>query len=194
MSTTTQNETVVAAFHTAEEAQRAVHRLKEAGFTEEQIGVVSPGEHDSLSDETQGSEAGEGAAAGAATGLGVGAIWGLGIVAGMLPALGPVIAGGALAAVAASAAGTAAVGGLVGALVGLGVSEEEAGYYHEQFESGRTIVTVQAGAARHAEARGLLDGFNAYDYSRRDTEFATNAGAARRQNAEGQLVDRQPVR
>ncbi len=187
-------ETVVAAFHSPHEAQQAIHRLKEAGFTDQQIGVVSPGEDGTLPDQTQDTEASEGAAAGAATGLGVGALWGLGIVGGMLPAIGPVIAGGALAAIAASAAGTAAVGGVVGALVGLGVSEDEADYYHGEFKSGRTIVTVQTEASRHAEVRGLLDGFNAYDYDRRDTEFATNPTAAKRQNADGQLVARETVR
>jgi hypothetical protein len=48
--------------------------------------------------------------------------------AGVLPAIGPVIAGGLLAAVAASAAAGAAAGGIVGALIGLGIPEEEARY------------------------------------------------------------------
>ncbi len=63
------------------------------------------------------------ATAGAVGGLGAGALWGRGIVASALPAIGPVIAGGALAA---SAIGTSTAGGLIGALIGLGIPDEEA--------------------------------------------------------------------
>jgi outer membrane lipoprotein SlyB len=61
----------------------------------------------------------------------------------VLPAIGPVIAGGLLAAIAASAGVGAAAGAIVGSLVGLGVSDEEAAYYDEEFRKGRTIVVVQ---------------------------------------------------
>lgn len=198
MSTSTNTETVVAAFHTPGDAQAAIRRLKEAGFTDEQIGVVSQGDGGEVTHGEDGaralddsaSEASGGAAVGAATGLGVGALWGLGIVGGMLPAIGPVIAGGALAAIAASAAGTAAVGGVIGALVGMGVSDEEAEYYQHQFESGRTLVTVRTGHERHDEVRGLLDGFNAYDYERRESDYAINPSAEKRMNANGEWVTR----
>ncbi|MFH5803965.1 hypothetical protein ACG2DA_07915, partial [Alienimonas sp. DA493] len=118
------------------------------------------------------------------------ALWGLGIVAGALPAIGPVIAGGALAAVAASAAGTAAAGGLIGALVGWGIPEEEAKYYHNEFERGRTIVTVKCGEDRWDQAHRILDQTNAFDYHRRETEHATNPTAAQRYNYEGETVER----
>ena len=132
-----------ACFIPTAEAQRAVNELKAAGFTDDQIGVASRDREGTFEEQNEETMAEEGAVAGAATGLGAGALWGLGIVAGALPAIGPVIAGGALAAVAASAAGAAAAGGLVGALVGWGIPEEEANYYHSEFESGRTIVTRQ---------------------------------------------------
>jgi hypothetical protein len=73
----------------------------------------------------------------------------------MLPAIGPVIAGGLLASVVASVAGGAAVGGLIGAMVGMGMTEEDAYYYQSQFHEGRTIVTVRVGA-RYEEARRVL--------------------------------------
>lgn len=191
---TTDQGTVTGVFHSHAEAQKAVRDLKAAGFTDDQIGVVSRHEDAAVartgdSDETMAEE---GAAIGAATGLGAGALWGLGIVAGVLPAIGPVIAGGALAAIAASAAGTAVAGGLVGALIGLGVPEEEAEYYHSEFERGRTIVTVRAGA-KSAEARRILDQTNAYDYARRDSEYASNPRAANRIDMDGKLVARKEV-
>ncbi len=137
----------IGVFNSQAEAQAAVNDLRALGFTESQIGVAY--KHDSLnnaSDMTATEEnAGGGAATGAAVGLGAGALWGLGILAGVLPAIGPVIAGGTLAALAASAATGAAAGGLGGALVGLGVSNDDVKYYDSEFASGRVIVTVEAG-------------------------------------------------
>ena len=189
----TARDTVVGVFHSHAEAQRAVNQLKDAGFDDDQIGIASQDQEGTYAEQTEETMAEEGAVAGAATGLGAGALWGLGIVAGALPAIGPVIAGGALAAVAASAAGAAAAGGVVGALIGLGIPEEEAEYYNREFESGRTIVTVKCGAARYEEAHQILDQSNAYDYHRRETEHATNAQATQRHDYEGKMVAREEV-
>lgn len=167
-------ETVVGVFRSQSEAQQAVRELRAAGFGEDQIWIASQhteGSHTVAGDDV-GNQSGTGAVAGATAGLGAGALWGLGIVAGVLPAIGPVIAGGALAAIAASAAGTAVAGGLAGALIGLGIPEEEAGYYHKEFEQGRTVVTVKAMGASYDTARTIMDRYNAYDYSRRDTVHA----------------------
>ena len=185
-------ETVVGVFHTQAEAQAAVRDLKAAGFTDGQIGIAAQDREGSYSNQTSGTMAEEGAVAGAATGLGAGALWGLGIVAGVLPAIGPVIAGGALAAIAASAAGTAIAGGLVGGLIGLGLPEEEADYYHREFESGRTIVTVRAGQDWERAVR-ILDAANSYDYDRRESDFAANAAATERLDYNGNLVPRRDL-
>jgi hypothetical protein len=109
------------------------------------------------------SYAGEGALAGAATGAGIGALWGLGILAGVLPAIGPAIAGGTLAVLLSSAAVGAAAAGIAGALIGMGISKEEAEYYEGEVRSGRTLVTVRADA-RFKEAQSILTRFGGYDY------------------------------
>lgn len=192
--TDTKREAVVAAFHSHAEAEQAVRELKENGFTEEQIGVASQDPEGRYQPQTEeGSKAEEGATTGAAVGLGAGALWGLGIAAGVLPAIGPVIAGGTLAAIIASAAGTAVAGGLIGALVGYGIPEEEAEFYHRELEQGRTIVTVKASGVEAERARRILDQANAYDFERRETEFARNPEAQERMDAEGRLVARQEV-
>ena len=189
---TTKRDTVVGVFHSPHEAQKAVRDLKAAGFKDDQIGVASKDHEGTYAEQTEGNKAGKGAAVGAATGLGAGALWGLGIVAGLLPAVGPVIAGGALAAVAASAAGTGAAGGIVGALVGMGIPEEEAKYYEGEFGRGRTVVTVHA-AKRHDEIRRLLDQSNAYDYQRRTDAYAKESTAKQRMDADGKMVARKEV-
>lgn len=172
---TAKHATVVGVFESQELAQRAVSELKRRGFTESQIGVAGRNyDHDAGSrtrrlegvDESDESYAAEGATAGLATGAGVGALWGLGIIAGVLPAIGPAIAGGTLAAMLSSAAAGAATAGLAGGLIGMGMSKDEADYYQSEFQSGRTIVTVNA-AGKEAEARQVFSALGAYDMETR---------------------------
>ena len=80
------------------------------------------------------------------TGAVVGGI--LGGVAGvtaaiLIPGLGPAIAGGILTTVGGAALG-AATGGLIVMLTRMGVPEEEAQTYNQEFQAGRIIVIVQA--------------------------------------------------
>ncbi|HEV7282341.1 MAG TPA: YsnF/AvaK domain-containing protein [Pirellulaceae bacterium] len=178
MTTRDMQRTAVGVFEDRTKAQHAIQELKRMGFTDQQIGVASQGEHKNelvhANHDEHGNHAGAGAAAGVAGGLGVGALWGLGIIAGVLPAIGPVIAGGVLASIAASAAAGAAAGGLVGALVGMGVPNDEAEYYENEFRQGRTIVTVQSGD-RFDEVRGVMRRFGAYDMSNRHEARETTA-------------------
>ena len=140
--------TIVGVFATPQEAQRAVMDLKSAGFSPEQIGVLSRNDEGKVVGKqfTEGTEAATGAAAGVAAGASVGALWGLGILAGVLPGIGPAIAGGTLGILLSSAMAGAAAAGIAGVLIGLGVPEEEAAFYESEFKSGRTLVTVKAGA------------------------------------------------
>lgn len=170
--------TVVGVFSDHQQAQQAVNELRRLGFGEDQIGVAHRDSGtdvatrtDEVGDETYASE---GTAAGLATGAGVGALWGLGIIAGVLPAIGPAIAGGTLAAILSSAAAGAAAAGLGGALIGLGLSKEEADYYNTEFEAGRTVVTVSA-PGREQEAEAVLRQFGSYDISHKDDVTSTAA-------------------
>jgi uncharacterized protein (TIGR02271 family) len=152
--------TVIAIFDDRARAQSAIEQLKRAGFTEREIGVTArdgdTGSAEVLRDGGgKETHAKEGAITGLAAGAGVGALWGLGILAGVLPAIGPAIAGGTLAAILSSAAAGAATAGLAGTLIGLGIPEDEAKYYEEEFRAGRTVVTVQA-MGREAEAQSIL--------------------------------------
>lgn len=193
-----QHGTVVGVFHNEEDARKAVRALKDAGFTESQIGVAGSTRGDTkklvADDSEEGSYAGEGALAGAATGAGIGALWGLGILAGALPAIGPAIAGGTLVAILSSAAAGAAAVGLAGALVGMGFSKEEAEYYESELKAGRIIVTVNA-AARRTEALAILNRFGGYDMSTRGTQTSvlrdTSASTTRTGAAAGTVQARE---
>ena len=172
-----QRSVVVGVFQDRSRAQQAVQELRNVGFSEDHIGVVTRDETTGKTKTAKGdgSYAGEGAAIGAAAGAGVGALWALGIAAGLLPGIGPaIIGGGMLASLLASAATGAAVAGIVGALVGLGIPEEEAKYYESEVHAGRTLVTVRADG-RYDEALAILRRYGAYDASTRGTATATGA-------------------
>jgi hypothetical protein len=186
-----QRTTVVGVFDDRLQADRAVDELRRAGFRDDQIGVAmrydAAGDmagDATIVDSTAADEtrAGTGAIAGALGGLGLGALAGLGVLSGVIPVVGPAIAGGTLGVILSNAAVGAGVGGLVGALVGAGIPEDEAQYYHGEFEAGRTIVTVRADG-RADDAMAILRRYGAYDMSNRPD----HAGAAAR--AASQPVD-----
>jgi len=181
-----QKSTIVGVFDDRLQADRAVDELRRAGFRDDQIGVAM--RYDAGSDmagdattadttDAGDSRAGTGAIAGVLGGLGLGALAGLGVLSGVIPVIGPAIAGGTLGIILSNAAIGAGVGGLVGALVGAGVPEDEAQYYHSEFEAGRTIVTVRADS-RAEDAMAIFRRHGAYDMSTRPGYSGTAATAA----------------
>jgi len=178
MATMTQT-TVVGVFHDEQRAQEAVRALRQAGFRENQISVLGQ-HHDHDGNATDaGDHTGTGALAGAATGAGVAALWSLGITFGVVPVIGPILAAGPIAAALLSAAGGAAAGGIVGALVGMGIPEDEASYYEGEIKSGRVLVTVHADG-RDAEAWSILERHGAYRHGTAATENAGSRGTETR--------------
>ncbi len=156
--TTATSGTVVGLFHNQADAERAIQRLKDEGFSEDQIGVaIKDRERQQDLIEGTGTQAAEGAATGALGGGVLGGVIGLlaGVGALAIPGVGPIIAGGTLASTRAGAGIGAAAGGLLGALVGMGVPEEDAQHFDKAFRAGGTLVTVNAGA-RADEARNCL--------------------------------------
>jgi hypothetical protein len=137
--------TVVGVFTRAADAKKAFSELRASGFTDEHLGVV--GRDDDVRKEITGKPEGNavaGAATGVAAGAGIGLLWGLGVAANLIPAIGPVIAGGTFAALAASAAAGAATAGIAGALIGWGIPKEDAAHYENEVKAGRILVTVRA--------------------------------------------------
>lgn len=170
--------TVVGVFKDRGKAQEAVRALRQAGFREEQISIVGRN-HDNAGEGTttgEGTHAAAGAATGAAAGAGIAALWSLGITFGVLPVIGPILAAGPIAAALLSAAGGAAAGGVLGALVGMGIPEEDAKYYEGEVHSGNVLVTVRADG-RYDEAWNILLRHGAYN-RQTSTGAATTSSAA----------------
>lgn len=155
---------VIGIFTERAQAECAEKELRRAGFKENQLGVAmrDEGNRDARAEGgEQGNKAGEGATKGLVTGGVVGGL--LAAAAAMLlPGVGPVLAGGILATMVAGAATGAVAGGVLGSLVGLGIPEEEARYYEQQFEAGRIIMTARANG-RHEEATRILRSCGSYD-------------------------------
>ncbi len=149
--------TVVGVFDDRAAAEQAVNALEEAGFRGGEIGFVIRGSdavQGGMMTDAQGAKDRVGAVAGALTGGMVGGMMAAAIAV-MLPGVGPVLAGGVLASFFGGAVAGTAVGGILGALTGLGMSEEEARFYEKAFTSGRALVAVKAGF-RRAEATRIL--------------------------------------
>lgn len=160
--------TVIGVFEDTSDAIQAVRALRDAGFEDARIGIVSKDvqttrEKFGLSDDPTHSKWEQGTAIGAAAGGATGLGLGMAVAAGLMPPLGPILAGGTLLALLASAGTGAAVGTVVGGLAGLGVSEEDAGYYDREVQGGRTLVTVQADG-RGREASDVMQRYGAIDH------------------------------
>ena len=160
--------TMVGVFHHRGDAERAIAALKEAGYRDDQIGLVGKdangkivdrdGDVDTPAEEGGAIGGGIGALGGAAVGTSLAAA---GIVAGVIPVVGPALVLGTLGTVLLTAYGGAAAGGLVGALVGWGVSEEDARFYESEVQAGRFVVTVECGQGD--DARDIIHRHGGFD-------------------------------
>ncbi len=193
----TTGRTVVGMFTQRAHAEAAIRELKDAGFTEDQIGVAMQDEQEQrgLAADT-GTQAADGAATGALSGGVVGGIMGL-LGSLLIPGIGPIVAGGVLASTLAGAGIGAATGGLIGALASLGVPEEDARHFDLGLRSGGILVTVSAGDQtgtalaildRHEMDLGPTRGQHLRPRDRESTENVAAPGMSRGSAWEG--VDR----
>ncbi len=149
-------------FHTPEQAAVAVSRLHtDFSIPSDAISYLYKDTDGTVQKSSEGdveSAPVEGAKTGATIGSVIGAGLGIAAVVGLIPIIGPVFAagpliaalgfgGGAVATTAVGALTGAAAGGLVGALINLGIDEEEAKIYEEKITSGNVLVAVHADGA-----------------------------------------------
>ena len=139
-------ETVAALFRSRLEAEEGLRKLKEAGFGDEQVSVVTPRVG-------RRGHYGMKVLAGVVVGTLVGAIVGA-FVSGMVPGVKPLIAGQILATFLFAAVTGAATGGVAGALLSMAASGDTTLYYDEEVESGRVLVSVAG--PRLVEARQIM--------------------------------------
>jgi hypothetical protein len=149
---------IIGLFPDPDDAAQAIRQLKDAGFTNEEIGVIVPNVGPEgkplVVDEDLDVEA-SAVKTGAATGGIVGGLLGL-IGSLLIPGLGAVTLGGILASTLLGVGAGAVTGGLIGLLVGMGASQMEAEYFDRGVRAGGTLLIVQPAPARAVDARSVL--------------------------------------
>src|ERR1700688_729892 len=154
-------------YHNANQAERVVDRLREVGFSNDDISVLlqdNQGSKDFAHEKN--TKAPEGTTTGVTTGGVIGGTLGLlvGIGALAIPGLGPFIAAGPIMASLAGLGVGGAVGGLIGALVGMGIPEYEAKRYEGRVKDGGVLLSVHCDTSeRIARAKDLLKHTGAQD-------------------------------
>ena len=154
--TTHRPRTAAATFDSRDQAERAVDRLRQAGFSNEQIGWAMRHQDAPEGTTDVSDDVAKGVGTGAVAGGALGAAGAAAAMA-LIPGIGPFLAGGYLGTILIAAGGGAAAGGLLGGLTGMGMDEAEAKHYDEQFRAGRVVVTVNAGDRYTAAADILRD-------------------------------------
>jgi hypothetical protein len=153
---------ITGTFYKKEDADNAVRRLHDLGYTDGEISVMmSPETHDRHFSIERGTKTGEGAAAGGAIGGAITAIAaGLTAVGGIATvgtggAAFPLVVGPLAAALAGLGAG-GLVGGIIGALVGTGIPEMRAREIETELRRGGIVVGVTPRAAQRERVAEVL--------------------------------------
>lgn len=188
------NKTMIAVFDDRAHARQAVEALFESGFTHQEVSLmannaageesIDPYRHPgaaAIADTTtttttvvednrlEGHASTKGVAVGGVLGGLAGLLLGLGSLA--VPGVGPAIAAGPIATMLVGAAGGAAIGGLVGAMMELGVPEEDAHTYSEAIRRGGTIVAVTGPESKIETVAAIFRRFHPIDLKKRSESW-----------------------
>ncbi|MEQ1754427.1 MAG: general stress protein [Micropepsaceae bacterium] len=171
--------TVTGLFNTPEDASDAVAELKARGVASQEISIVTnkvEGQADQLdaTDRTvdnsmAGTGATDGALIGGVVGGGAGLLAGLGTI--IIPGIGPLLGVGWLVSTAIGTALGASGGGLVGALVGAGVSKEDATVYVDRIRGGGTLVSVRVADDEVSTIEHIMSKYKGLDHDHKNTPF-----------------------
>ncbi|GAU79183.1 general stress protein [Fusibacter sp. 3D3] len=142
---------LVGIFESENEAINVIKRLKEIGYSEDEITVIAKDKDkmDRLEDETDidtknhgdSDEVGVGAAIGGVLGGLVAALPALGLLA--IPGVGPILAAGPIVSILGGVIAGGVAGGLIGGLVELGVDKQDAEAYEKQIKQGKIVIFVK---------------------------------------------------
>jgi hypothetical protein len=177
----TQGYIAIGVFREPEQARSAIEELRRAGYSDDEIGYLTRADT-AGPDATTGAFVAEGAVEGGLVGGLIGAT-----IALLVPGFGPLIAGGVMAGLLISASLGAAAGSILGALVSIGIPEEEARHYERELEAGRTVITVKAQSG-YSDALQILRRSGALHAMTRFCEF--NAGPPLRPYGSSEPGDR----
>jgi hypothetical protein len=147
---------VVAVFDHLPQAEHAIQDLWVVGFPHDHIDMItgSEGQTGATPRFEWQKEAADGAVIGSVAGATAGAVAGA-LASILIPGLGTVLGGGLLVAILGGSALGAAGGTFLGPFIALQMSSDEAHYFANEVDEGRTVVLVQT-EDRSAEAVAIF--------------------------------------
>ncbi|WP_217594011.1 general stress protein [Cohnella sp. GbtcB17] len=157
---------VVGTFRNEQDVIGAIEALKAAGWSKDDISVVShKREAVHHVDTVTGTNSAEGMVTGGVAGAFLGGTAGLLATAGLLfiPGLGPLLAAGPIATVIAGAAVGGSTGTLIGGLVGLGIPDREAEIYKTLVEQDHLLVIVKASGEERSRVESIFQAYGAIE-------------------------------
>lgn len=165
-------QTVIGAYETTAQAERASQDLVNAGVAWDDISLITNnegGRYAPITETTTTAETahdvGHDAKVGATWGAGVGFL--LGLTGFMIPGLGWIAGAGWLMGTILGAGTGALVGGLVGVLTNVGVPHEDAVRYENAVRSGHVLLAVRASDDRAQAIANILNADGAVNIDRR---------------------------
>jgi hypothetical protein len=186
------NTAVFGIYKNSMQAELAVNRLLEAGFSNNDISVLMPDAQSSKEfAHEKNTKAPEGTTTGVATGGAVGGALGLlaGIGALAIPGVGPFIAAGPIMGALAGLGVGGAVGGLVGALVGMGIPEYEAKRYEGHVKNGGVLLSVHCDTSDEIKrAKDLLKQTGADDIASSGETSVSSKGVTSEKSVRNKVV------
>ncbi|MCL6749490.1 hypothetical protein KBT16_00230 [Nostoc sp. CCCryo 231-06] len=185
-----QYQRAVGVFTHRRDAEQALHELRDSGLAMEKVSVVvqNADRNHEIRDNEIGDKSDEGATVGGLSGGAVGGLTGLLVGLGTLaiPGVGPImLAGAAATALVTTLVGAsigAATGTFAGALVGWGMSEEQARAYNQRVEVGHYLIIVDCTSFEIAKVQAILlrwgiEEFGIYEHltsEQETTNYLTN--------------------
>lgn len=132
---------IVGVFETEEDAIAAIEDLLQRGCRKDEISVIGKYHPDVDDVNRETGTAVKGAITGGALGGVIGLLAGAGVLA--APGLGPIVAAGPIAGTILGTLTGAGLGRLAGAIVGMGISDDEAKYYEKSVKDGKILVIIE---------------------------------------------------
>ncbi|MBC8016676.1 MAG: hypothetical protein H7X79_13195 [Sporomusaceae bacterium] len=140
-----QNQTIIGVFKSRPNAEQAVNSLRQQGFTNEEINIISKNQQQKQNQQ-QGTTFDDNIADGTLTGSTLGGIGGLLLGAGalLIPGVGPILAVGPIT----GAIGGAIAGGIAGGLIDWGIPAEESQRYQQEVVQGSILAIIRTDSAK----------------------------------------------
>lgn len=154
---------VIGTFAEERQAEEAVNRLVQAGFSKNDISIISKERQQTQAGSGQRQDnMSDGVSMGAGIGVGAGLLASAGMLA--IPGIGPLLAAGPLAA----ALSGAVVGGLAGGLIDWGIPADRAQAYEQRVKEGHILATVKTDEQQVGQVQRVFQETGAQDVETHD--------------------------